>query len=79
MFQKIMGVWVFIGLVLFFSFLISDLAYGVGIIAWFISIIFSLLTYLGASCDLAVKLGLMINSILLLFVIVKIYWYFKDT
>lgn len=79
MFKKIVGIWAFIWLISFFSLFISDLAFSVGVIAWIIWVAFNLFTYIGASCVLASKLSLLINSFLLIILIMKIYWYFKDT
>jgi len=79
MFKKVAWIWIFVGLILFFALYIHDLAYSLGIVAGFIGVVFTLLTYLGASCDLAVKLGLLINSVLLLLIVVKVYWYFKES
>lgn len=79
MIKKIVGVWAFIWLILFFALYLNDLAYSLGVFAGFVGVVFSLLTYLGASCEIAVKFWLLFNSVLLLLIIVKIYWYFKDT
>lgn len=69
---------VFIALIVFFSFYIWQLAYAFGIIAWLLGSWLTLMSYLWASCSIAMSLGLVLNSLLLFLVILKVYRIFKN-
>lgn len=68
----------FIALIVFFSFYIWQLAYAFWIIAWLLWSWLTLMSYLWASCSLAMSLGLVLNSLLLFLVILKLYRIFKN-
>lgn len=68
-----------VALLAFFASYIGNLAYSAWVLAGFVGVGFSALTYVGAKCSLMLNLWVMFNWLLLIFLVFKVYRYFKQS
>lgn len=78
MIKTVIKWWLLVALVAFFASYIANLAYSAGVLAGFVGVGFSAFTYVWAKCSLMVDLWVMFNGLLLIFLVFKVYHYFKD-
>ncbi len=70
--------WLLVALLAFFASYIANLAYSAWVLAGFVGVGFTALTYVWAKCSLMSDLGVMFNWLLLIYLVFKVYNYFKE-
>lgn len=77
MVSSALNIWLFIVIVVLLSTNIWDIAYFFGMFSWYIGQVLNLTSYIGASCWNIMTVSWLFWSVVVAFLLIKLYHYFK--